>query len=85
MSQERKIQIWLRPDQVDVLTECLVYVKRKAEEPNSLQNGIDAASKRLLVRRVNEILEMLSNGRRKSKARYEYADAAIDAAREKIK
>lgn len=57
---ERKKQIWLRPDQVDVVTECLTYAKDRAEDVNNLNKSIDLLAKRVLVRRINEVLALLT-------------------------
>lgn len=56
--KEHKKQVWFRADQVDLVQECLVFAKNRADEPNNLVNQIDKMAKRVLVRRINEVLAL---------------------------
>lgn len=56
--RERKKQIWLRPDQVDLLVECLKLVKVELDE-SPLSSKAHKMAGRFTYRRINELLAML--------------------------
>jgi hypothetical protein len=55
---ERKIQVWFRPDQAELVVDCLNYVKARSEERNNLDSGAAVLAKRFAIRRIDEIVAM---------------------------
>ena len=54
-----KKQIWLRPDQVDLVVSCLKYFRNRCTEPNNLESAAAYTAKGYTIRRVDEVLALL--------------------------
>lgn len=53
-----KTQLWLRPDQVELLRDSLVFTKEKLNEGTMLSDAHKMAG-RFVYRRIDELLALL--------------------------
>ncbi len=53
-----KVQIWLNPQQIDLITDCLRYVKGKIND--HMPNETTQMTGRYFCRRIDEVLELFS-------------------------
>lgn len=56
--REHKKQLWLRPDQYELVRDCLTHCKNRLEN-DSTSYPIHAMAARYAVRRINEILALM--------------------------
>ena len=54
-----KKQIWLRPDQVDLVVTCLKHVRSRCVEHNALDGQAAIAAKGFFIRRLDEVMEIV--------------------------
>lgn len=57
MADTRKRQVWLRPDQADLVVTCLEHVKEKLNE-GYVSSDAHRMAGRYTYRRINEVVEL---------------------------
>ena len=56
---EMKKQIWLQPQQVDLVAASHKYVRARCTEADSFQTAISTLAKGYTIRRIDEVLALL--------------------------